>query len=47
MENNTVILAVIVYDTNETIVAEADNPQLVGVNMRGRPMLPEPRSVTR
>jgi polar amino acid transport system substrate-binding protein len=29
-------LYVFVYDTNETIVAEADNPRLVGVNMRGK-----------
>jgi len=27
---------VFVYDTNETIVAEADNPRLMGVNMRGK-----------
>jgi polar amino acid transport system substrate-binding protein len=29
-------LYVFVYDTNVTIVAEADNPRLIGVNMRGK-----------
>lgn len=29
-------LYVFIYDTNVTLVAEADNPRLVGVNMRGR-----------
>ncbi len=29
-------LYVFVYDTNTTIVAEADNPRLVGVNMKGK-----------
>jgi len=29
-------LYVFVYDTNVTIVAEADNPRLIGVNMKGK-----------
>ena len=35
-DKNNRALYVFVYDTNETIVAEADNPLLVGVNMRGK-----------
>ncbi|MBP1927745.1 polar amino acid transport system substrate-binding protein [Methanolinea mesophila] len=35
-DKNNRALYVFVYDTNETIVAEADNPRLVGVNMRGK-----------
>ncbi|WP_301663450.1 transporter substrate-binding domain-containing protein [Methanoculleus frigidifontis] len=34
-ENNRA-LYVFVYDTNTTIVAEADNPRLIGVNMKGK-----------